>query len=145
MLLQTSLEGLVSIVSDLMKKNRLTPGTTSRLNKQNTTTPSSKNSSLQNSVIVISDSDNESIRENTSVSVIECTPKLKRTPRRRSSMLKPHNKSLKDSSRRKKRKSSVILLDENSSFVRPLDAQESSLNRNNINGENIGGFDFFFL
>lgn len=118
-----------SIVGDIVCKRdgKLTRGMLKKLSTQNTADISSRESSSQNSVIVISDSetadgDKTNDKNDTSLSVIECTSKLSSSLRQRSS---------KTPTVKNTRRPSIIPLDNDSSV---LYLSEGTL----LNGENIG-------
>lgn len=135
-----SLEELTSIVDKIVCKRdgRLSRGMPQRFSKQNAIGTSSRESSPQNSVIIINDSDSDSetdgdnetnagAEEDTSLSVIdECISKP-------SSSIRQKRKSR--ISTKQNMNKSVILLDNDSSVLNLPDMQESLLN-----GENIGEF-----
>ncbi|TGZ38300.1 putative ribonuclease ZC3H12B [Temnothorax longispinosus] len=131
-----SLEELTSIVGDIVCQKRLGHGTVEKLKEQSATDSSSRDSSSQNNIIVINDSetsegdnDNETNDKDadTSLSVIECVSKPSPSPKRRQRKLIIHT-------RRKKSRPSIIPLDTmgNDSSVLDLSVLQASLNEENI-------------
>lgn len=128
-----SLEELTSLVDDIVckKEGKLTRGTLQKLRAQHATRTSNRESSSQNSIIVISDSetvdghnDNETSNDenDTSLSVIEGTSKLSLQEKRKSKTSVEQNTS----------RSSIIPLDNDSSVLCLSDRRESLLNEENI-------------
>lgn len=134
-----SLEELTSIVSEIVHKKdrRLSRRMSQRLSEQSAVDTSSGESSPQNSIIVINDSDNETSdgdnssetnagdEENTSLSIVEYIAKPSSSKRQKRKSKIPTKQNM---------DKSIILLDNDSSVLNLSHMQEKTLS----NGENIG-------
>lgn len=127
---EKSLNRLIDSNDNVMNKGKRRESP--RLKKRNASISLNVDSPLQNSIIVISDSESEMSNNADTLNNIECSPNIRRTRRQRSQML---NKVLNDSCKQNKR-SSVIVVDDDVSFVNITNIQNVSCDIIDTNEEN---------